>query len=210
MSLIHSPKQERSKETQEKLLSALDELLKSKFFEQISIRDIAEKAEVSPGTVYRRFKNKEALLPILYERFDSDLCLWADTIWNKKTLDSYNNLRDRIHFVITEHIRFYKYHAHILRTLYLYIRLNGELSLPNLEAKRTSIYEIILNPIWQLQGNKSANQDGHQTARFLVLTMLSTLNERFLFEDYRPSKLLMLSEENFIEELTEIMTTRLS
>ncbi len=84
--LVHIPQQVRSKDTQEKLLIALESLLEERFFEQISIRDRAQRAEVSTGTIYRRFQNKEALLPILYERYDDELCRWANSIWKDKNL----------------------------------------------------------------------------------------------------------------------------
>jgi AcrR family transcriptional regulator len=58
LKLVHKPKQDRSKDTQEKLLIALESLLEERFFEQITIRDIAQRAELSSGTIYRRFKNK--------------------------------------------------------------------------------------------------------------------------------------------------------
>jgi len=39
LKLVHKPKQDRSKDTQEKLLTALESLLEERFFEQITIDD---------------------------------------------------------------------------------------------------------------------------------------------------------------------------
>ena len=71
--LVHTPKQTRSQNTQERVLRALEEMLSERFFEQITIRDLAARTGVASGTIYRRFKDKEALLPVLYERFDHKL-----------------------------------------------------------------------------------------------------------------------------------------
>ena len=58
---------ERSQATQQKLLTALHLCLKDKFFEHISIKELAEHAGVSVGTFYRRFKDKESLLDAIKE-----------------------------------------------------------------------------------------------------------------------------------------------
>ena len=76
--LVHTPKQTRSQDTQERVLKALEQLLSERFFEQITIRDLAARTGVSSGTIYRRFKDKEALLPVLYERFDHSISEWAE------------------------------------------------------------------------------------------------------------------------------------
>ena len=81
MDLIHEPRQSRSQNTQERLLSALVLLLEERSFEQITIRDLAMRAGVSSGTIYRRFKDKDALLPVLYERLNDDLQAWSESCW---------------------------------------------------------------------------------------------------------------------------------
>ena len=200
--LVHIPQQVRSKDTQEKLLIALESLLEERFFEQISIRDIAQRAEVSTGTIYRRFQNKEALLPILYERYDDELCRWANSIWKDKNLEKFCDLKLRIEWVVKEHVRFYKKYAHILRTLYIYNRLHGEISLPNADVTRQAYYEIILDPIWECLDQKArSNLDGNRV-RCLILILLTTINERFLFNENKPSSILKLGEKVFVRELT--------
>ncbi len=183
MELVHKPQQVRSKDTQEKLLIALESLLEERFFEQISIRDIAQRAEVSSGTIYRRFQNKEALLPILYERYDNELCLCADSIWKGKRLEEFCDLKSRIEWVVKEHVRFYKKFAHILRTLYIYNRLHGEISLPKTDVTRRAIYEIILDPIWECLDQKAQSNLNGNKVRCLILILLTTINERFLFKE---------------------------
>jgi AcrR family transcriptional regulator len=202
LELVHKPKQDRSKDTQEKLLSALESLLEERFFEQITIRDIALRAELSPATIYRRFQNKEALLPILYERYDHSLGEWASSIWQGKRLEEYGDLKSRIRWVVEEHVRFYKEFAHILRTLYIYNRLHGEISLPNLDVTRRNIYKTILDPIWEcLEQKDQLNLTGNKV-RYLILILLTTINERFLFGDNKPSSILKIDEKVFVRELT--------
>ena len=202
LKLVHKPKQDRSKDTQEKLLTALESLLEERFFEQITIRDIAQRAELSSGTIYRRFQNKEALLPILYERYDHSLGEWAGSIWQGKRLEKYCDLESRIAWVVKEHVRFYKEFAHILRTLYIYNRLHGEMSLPSSDVVRREIYEILLNPIWECLKQKAQSNLTANKVRCLILILITTINERFLFGENKPSTILKLEEKVFVRELT--------
>jgi AcrR family transcriptional regulator len=57
----------RSKETLQRLLKALDELLVDNDFEQVNVVDICAKAGVSVGRFYRRFKSKDELLPYIIQ-----------------------------------------------------------------------------------------------------------------------------------------------
>ena len=202
MDLVHKPKQDRSKNTQEKLLTALESLLEERFFEQITIRDIAQRAELSPATIYRRFQNKEALLPVLYERYDQRLGKWASSIWQGNRLEEHSDLKSRIDWVVKEHVRFYKKYAHILRTLYIYNRLHGEISLPKPDSTRRDIYEILLAPIWEsLEQKAQSNLTGNKV-RCFILILLTTINERFLFDENIPSSTLKIDETVFATELT--------
>jgi len=205
LKLVHKPKQDRSKDTQENLLTALETLLAERFFEQITIRDIAQRAELSSGTIYRRFQNKEALLPILYERYDHRLSEWAGSIWQGKRLEKYCDLKSRINWVVKEHVRFYKEFAPILRTLYIYNRLHGEISLPKIDVTRRDIYETILDPIWECLAQKAQSNLTGNKVRCLILILLTTINERILFNENKPSSILKLDEKVFVEELTIVL-----
>lgn len=209
LKLVHKPKQDRSKDTQEKLLTAFESLLKERFFEQITIRDIALKADLSPATIYRRFQNKEALLPILYERYDLNLQAWAHSIWRSESLDKYRDSRSRIAWVVKEHVRFYKEFAHILRTVYIYNRLHGEISLPDVEDSRRDIYLTILSPVWESLEQEAREKLTPDRARSFILIMLATINERFLFGENKPSSVLQLDENVVVDELTAALHAHL-
>ena len=75
--MVHKPQQKRSRDTQNRILAALEHLLEEHFFEQITTRQLSKEAGVAPATLYRRFQDKKALLPALYERYDQRLSLWG-------------------------------------------------------------------------------------------------------------------------------------
>ena len=199
---VHTPKQARSKDTQEKVLQALENMLSERFFEQITIRELAARAGVASGTIYRRFKDKEALLPVLYERFDHLNSEWAKEFWDDFDLDAENSSTSRIRHLVAKHVSFYKAHAPILRTVYLYMRLYGELSLEDIDEKRQSSYQRMLEPVFAALASEEQVEPGADQVKLFLLLLLSSVNERVLFSDLKPVRTLKMDDEVFVRELT--------
>lgn len=79
MSWVHQPKQKRSQETQGRLLDALESIFNDGGgLEQVSVAEVARRAEVSVGAFYARFKNREAALYAMHERFCIEAKATAD------------------------------------------------------------------------------------------------------------------------------------
>lgn len=68
MAQSRTPRQRRSVQTQERILSAVSGLLRTKQFNKISITEIAGQAGVSVGGLYSRFKSKEELIDYFHEQ----------------------------------------------------------------------------------------------------------------------------------------------
>ncbi len=66
---VRPPKQERSRETLERIVVAAEEVLDGRTFSDVSVEEILNRADVNKSSFYARFKTKEDLLPLLYERF---------------------------------------------------------------------------------------------------------------------------------------------
>jgi AcrR family transcriptional regulator len=203
--LVHAPQQSRSQDTQEKVLQALEELLGERFFEQITIRDLAARAGVSSGTIYRRFKDKEALLPVLYERFNHLQTEWGENFWEDVDLESEQGLAPRIRHLVSKHVDFYQAHAPILRTIYLYMRLNGELSLEDIDQQRQSLYIDMMGPVLAATADDEQIQLSENQYKLFLLLLLSSVNERVLFGDVKPVRTLPMSDEHFVSELSSAL-----
>ena len=208
--LVHTPKQTRSQDTQERVLKALEELLSERFFEQITIRDLAARTGVSSGTIYRRFKDKEALLPVLYERFDHSISEWAEEFWDDFDLDAETRLGPRIRHLVGKHVVFYTAHAPILRNVYLHMRLHGELSLEDVDEKRQSLYGDMLQPVLAALATENRVEPGVEQVKLFLLLLLSSVNERVLFGDLKPARTLQMDDEAFVTELTAALEAYLS
>ena len=68
---VTPPLQERSARTLERIVEATEDLLRTKSFEQVTVRDIVRKAKCPIASFYARFKSKDDLLPHLYERYNA-------------------------------------------------------------------------------------------------------------------------------------------
>ena len=66
---VARPKQARSEATLQRILEAAEGLIAKKGFAEISIPEIVQRAHSSVGGFYARFKDKNALLRALEERF---------------------------------------------------------------------------------------------------------------------------------------------
>jgi AcrR family transcriptional regulator len=60
--------QDRSARTQERILAAMEVLLAQGDAGEITMERLAERAHVSVGAIYKRFRGKESLLPLVLER----------------------------------------------------------------------------------------------------------------------------------------------
>jgi AcrR family transcriptional regulator len=207
--LVHTPKQSRSQNTQERVLRALEDMLSERFFEQITIRDLAARTGVASGTIYRRFKDKKALLPVLYQRFDHMKSEWANAFWSDFDLNTEPCVTPRIRHLVGKHMIFYRTHAPILRTVYLYMRLHGELSLEDIDEKRQSLYQHILEPVFVALAVEERVKPNADQVKLFLLLLLSSVNERMLFGDLKPARTLQIDDEPFVTELTAALNAYL-
>ena len=89
---VTAPKQARSERSLQRVLAALEALLKTRPFDEISIPEIAARSECSVATIYGRFKDKHSILAALHEslreRMFVDLDLLLDPArWRHRPLD---------------------------------------------------------------------------------------------------------------------------
>ncbi|KPZ57041.1 Bacterial regulatory protein, tetR family [Pseudoalteromonas sp. P1-13-1a] len=190
------PKQQRSQHTQKKLLKALNHSLKSKFFEHISIKELADYAEVSVGTFYRRFKNKESLLPMLYQDFGIALDNWVTEL----EVQHYENLDAVVNSLCHKTYVFLLSQQGVFRTLHLNSRLHSELLGSDKHINRRVIYQRLAQLLSQTDSKVSDTAAG--TAVFLIV---SSLLDKVLYHDLTPAIACDLSAHQYAQELPKII-----
>jgi AcrR family transcriptional regulator len=70
---VHAPRQPRSLLTQERILAAMESLLAEGDPDRITMEELAARAHVSVGAIYKRFRDKTALRPLVLERVQEQL-----------------------------------------------------------------------------------------------------------------------------------------
>ncbi len=75
---IRPPCQARTHRTLARILDASEELLADRDFANISVAEIARRAGSSVGAFYRRFRDKDALLHALHERYNEEAFATAE------------------------------------------------------------------------------------------------------------------------------------
>lgn len=115
---VRPPRQSRSQESLERLLDAAEECFAAKGFEQTTIAEIVRRANSSVGGFYLRFKDKEALLLCLYDRFCEEAFATTDAV-----LDANRWAGSPIREILAETIPFlvevYRQRGPLIRTFIL-------------------------------------------------------------------------------------------
>jgi len=60
----------------------------------------------------------------------------------------------------------------------------------------------MLDPIWECLEQKARMNLTGNKVRCFILILITTINERFLFDENKPSSILKLDEKDFVRELT--------
>ena len=197
---IIPPRQARSKNTQEKLLQALHTCLEHKFFEQITIRELSEEAGVSVGTFYRRFKDKESLLPLLYQEYGQDLRAWVNELEQR----DYDSLQEVVTTMALETYSFIDSKQAVYRTLHLNARLESTLIASDPEVDRRKIYSQLRNILLRFP---SKIQSEHKTcvADTMVFILISTILDKVLYPELTPAIACELNPQAFAYELPKLL-----
>lgn len=76
---VKRPMQQRSQQTLERILEAAEERIGEVGFDKATVADIAKLADSSVGSFYTRFKDKDALLRVLLDRFVEEVSVTIDS-----------------------------------------------------------------------------------------------------------------------------------
>lgn len=207
---IFKPQQQRSQDTQRKLMAALHLCLKDKFFEHISIKELADHAGVSVGTFYRRFKDKESLLPLLYQDFGNELNLWVTELESRK----FTSLRQALICICHETQQFLVSKKCVFRTLHLNSRLRSEILVADKVVDRKQVYRRLAT-IFVNANQGPANLYGQELSEALQLALLkadtavyimvNTLLDKVLYPELTPAIACELDAEAFSGELSTVL-----
>ena len=191
------PKQARSRESQQRILEATLALLEDRHFESMTIADIAEHAEMAVGNFYKRFKNKEALLPHLYAEYNRRFASFAQEFQGAPSDDPWR-------IVVRGTVKFFVANRGLIRALHLHSRLNPALVPEGSTEDRAKLYHS-LEPLVTQPGLSSRARQ--RRARLAALAMVSSITEAILYPDMTPGVATGLSQSQLVDELSGMLAS---
>ena len=191
--------QKRATKTREKILAALEKLLESKEFETISIADIAGEGQVAVGSIYSHFKDKDALLPALFDRYMERVEARVAEYVEHGTVDGVLlepaeklGLRDTIEQSIRGAHRQITDTLGLRRALLTYRRLNPDLEVPLVRKLGQDGVELLSKEL-ETYREEIAHEDLREAARMVSYFVNIVFLDRIVFpssskpDDLRPS-----------------------
>jgi AcrR family transcriptional regulator len=197
---VTPPVQERARRTTDRIISAVEDLLKARPFERITVQEIVTRAGTTTGSFYARFASKDALLPYIYARYDADLsrrsaALFAEVPWERLTLTDI--VRGRVRTMIDA----YQERRWLLRAVALFARTHPD-SIPDaVIARRRAANDRWLGVLERF-GTEITHPDPAQAFRFVMYLLTCTAREALLFGDAPQARITPSLRESLEDELT--------
>lgn len=199
-----APKQERSRHTLHRLLSAAEALLEHGGLEAATVPAIAEAAGVSVGIIYRRFPNKDALLRAVYERFfvttGEQNVIRLQAYGVAQAIDC--PLPLLLRSVVRGMVEGYRRRRGLLRSLIRFARTHPDSAFRRSAQKMNRASFHALTAILMSYRDQIRHPDPDTAIEFALFTVASTL-QNILIEDER--FFLPRAPENLEEELTRML-----
>ncbi|MGE0555742.1 MAG: TetR/AcrR family transcriptional regulator [Gemmatimonadales bacterium] len=117
--------QRRAERTRDRLIDALDSLLRERPFPEIAVADIARRAGVSTGTVYQRFQNRDASVSILLALYYRRVQEWSAAPGGR--VAEPGDLRSALELIGRNAWRQVAELGYVMRPAYLHSRLSPDL-----------------------------------------------------------------------------------
>ena len=186
--LFHKPQQARSQETMQRILDAAAQILESKNFETLTIAEVVKEAGTSVGAFYGRFKDKEALLQALDERFFLEFersinNLLDSSAWRAEPLPII------VTGICTMLVETYSQQKGVLRSLNLKGRLDFE---PQFMKREQRAWRVLFPRVQEIvlsHQDEIHHPDPKLAIRFGFQQMFYCMREILLWEPYREEDL---------------------
>lgn len=195
------PQQARSRRTRDAIVGALEELLREGTFQAASVAEIAERAGVAVGSVYRRFENKDAMVPALFDLYFERWEVHRRVLHGEPPeLDA--GLRSVLHHAALRAWEFMTREAHILRAVHLYSRLRPELASVEWhrlrDESRASFRALLVHFADEIR-----HEDLDEAAEVCAYFFNTAFIDRALYPDIGPASGMRLDGEAFVATMAD-------
>ncbi len=200
---LHPPKQDRSRETQARILQATAGILVKESFESISVRRIVYEAGTSIGSFYARFPDKNALLSVLYAEYEEQLQVrlvqLEESVANARSLEEIAELIVH-HFVAT-----FGEIPNLSRALYEYAARSPKRSESKKFAlRRQKQYSFLLDALLSFRA-EITHSDPERAVNLGLYFVTVTCRNRLLYPLAPQTRTLKISKEELKLELVRML-----
>lgn len=194
--------QPRSRATRDRIVTALETLLRKRRLEAITIADIAQEAGVSVGAVYRRFENRDAFIPVAFDLYRARLKAFFEQAENRYTLDRDKGLKKTLGDLVALGWRFLRAETHLVRTAHMQARARPDLVGDDWQALLDAALENARELV-ALFSDEISVADHDEAARMVTYLLNTMMIERGLYPDDGVARLVRVSDERFCEAMAD-------
>ncbi len=180
----------------------------SGLFEELPLAEILQKADTSVGAFYARFDGKEALVPLLYDRYDAALHAAAARFLNPDRWRG-RSLRYRASRIVRFAVREYRRHRGLMRALALHARTRPRVLTPEQEKDRRGLSDHAAMLLLDARGD-IRHPDPELAVRHGLFFVLASCRDKILFAEAPHPRLLPVSDHTLAAELSRALISYLT
>ena len=203
---LRRPLQDRSRRTLERLLDATEGLLAARRFEEISVAEIVRAARTSVGAFYARFRDKQALLPELYARYDRDLGRRLQAA--ERRLEP-SDLEGVAAWLAREFLRTYRERTNLMRALALFARTNPEAIDAATRERRKSQHEVFRRALLAHRARIRHSEPERAVEQALYFAV-AALRDKVLFADSTHAAAVELADAELVRACARLIVAYLT
>jgi AcrR family transcriptional regulator len=174
-------------------------LLRDRPFAQITVRDILAKSKSSAGSFYARFPTREALLPVLYERYDARL--HRDHAKRRATPSGPTTLEDLARAMIGNRIARLRADRWLMQAVALHARTHPEMISLDTRERRQAALTTVHSGILAFRDQMS-HPDPERAVPLALFMVLTTCREMMVFGEMPLASSVAITDDQLIDELT--------
>ncbi len=174
--------------------------MRARPFAEITVADIAREAGLAVGTVYRRFENKDALIPVLFEIYKQRLDGFTGPSGGI-AVDPQSGLKGVLRQLATQSWEFLTQERAIAREAHLYARLRPDLVGAEWDALLAASQASFGALIDAFPGEVRRPRD--EVTEMLAYHFNTALTERALYPDDGVGSQMTVSELDFVRAIAD-------
>ena len=199
---VRAPKQRRSQETLDRILDATERLLRARRFETLSVQEIVRASGTSVGAFCNRFRDKDALIWGLHDRYDATQDEWIRT-WRARQGAPPADLTAAATWVTRYLIDWLQARRHLLRALALLVRMHPEAE-QDAQTRRVAQHGFLVDALLAHR-DEILNPEPERAVQVALFGAVSICRERILFAEGLHAQTTEQSDAQLLQDVTDMI-----